>query len=219
MNDTGSVLPRGPHALPQEVVLAHQRERLLGATPEVLAERGFAELTVRDLIGRAGVSRRTFYQLFDDKLECVLASHEAALDRLTDLISKACAPKRSWPENVSAAVGRTLELAAESPNEVRLAMLSGHGVLEPKLMGPAMAAQERLASFLRVGRKRSGETRVPGDLTEPAVIGAVTAIVSARLCAGEVEGLQQLAPELVQIILAPYLGYDVAERFAHAAAA
>jgi AcrR family transcriptional regulator len=219
MNDTGSVLPRGPHALPQEVVLAHQRERLLGATPEVLAERGFAELTVRDLIGRAGVSRRTFYQLFDDKLECVLLAHEMALTRLSDTIGEACSPKLSWPENVAAAVGRALELATEAPNEVRLAMLAGHGVLEPKLMGPALAAQERLASFLRVGRKRSGEIRVPGELTEPAVIGAVTAIVSARLGAGEVEGLQQLAPELVQIILAPYLGYDVAERFAEAAAA
>jgi AcrR family transcriptional regulator len=219
MNDTGSVLPRGPHALPQEVVLAHQRERLLGATPEVLAERGFAELTVRDLIARAGVSRRTFYQLFDDKLECVLAAQEVALTRLSDTIGEACSPQLSWPENVATAVGRALELAAESPNEVRLALLSGPGVLEPKLTGPALAAQERLASFLRVGRKRSGEMRVPGELTEPALIGAVTAIVSARLCAGELEGLQQLAPELVQIILAPYLGYDEAQRFAHAAAA
>ena len=73
-------LPRGPHALPQDVVVAHQRERLLDAAAPAMADKGYAELTVRDLIDRAGVSRRTFYQLFDDKLDCVFAAHERAFE-------------------------------------------------------------------------------------------------------------------------------------------
>jgi AcrR family transcriptional regulator len=79
-------LPRGPHALPQEVVIAHQRERLLASAADAVADYGYAELTVRDLIEGAGVSRRTFYQLFEDKLECVLAAHRMALDRLSEVI-------------------------------------------------------------------------------------------------------------------------------------
>jgi AcrR family transcriptional regulator len=216
METPGLALPRGPHALPQEVVLAHQRERLLAAAPEVLAERGYAQLTVRDLIERAGVSRRTFYQLFDDKLECMLVAHEAALDRLCDAITASCSPRNSWHEDVAAGVGRALELAAESPAQVRLALLSGQGVLEPNLVGPALAAQERLAGFLREGRGR-GAARAPGELTEVALVGAVTSIVSARLCTGDLDGLPELAPELVRMILAPYLGYEEAQRLAEAA--
>jgi AcrR family transcriptional regulator len=219
MDTTGLVLPRGPHALPQEVVLAHQRQRLIEATPAVLAESGYAQLTVRELIGRAGVSRRTFYQIFDDKLDCVLAAHEAALDRLCAVIGESCSPERSWPEAVAAAVGRALELATEAPNEVRLAILSGHGVLEPKLMGPALAAQERLARFLRDGRRGDGEARAASELTETAVVAGVSAIVGARLCTDDLEGLAPLAPALVQMILAPYVGYEEAQRFAGAEAA
>lgn len=216
MGEMGSVLPRGPQALPKEVVLANQCERLLAAAPVVLAERGYSQLTVRDVISRAGVSRRTFYQLFKNKMECVLVAHEAALGRVCEVIGQSCSPERSWPEAVAVAVGRVLELAAEAPAEVRLALLSSQGALEPELVAPALAGQERLARFLREERGR-GEAQAPGELIEDALIGAVTAIVSARLSSGDVEGLRALAPELVQLILAPYLGYEEAQRFAQAA--
>jgi AcrR family transcriptional regulator len=215
----GSKLPRGPNALPPEVVLAHQRERLMGATADAVAELGYAELTVGDLISRAGVSRRTFYQLFDGKLECMLAAHRAALDRLTDAIAEACSGQFAWPDSVAAAIDGALEFAVRSPNEVRLALIPYHTVPEPKLMEAARAGNERFEGLLRSGRKRSRGTRVLSELTEPALVGAVTAIVGGRLSNGEVDGLRQLGPELVQIILAPYLGYEEAQRVAHAAAA
>jgi len=217
--ERGSKLPRGPHALPQEVVLAHQRERLLSATSAALAEEGYAELTVRDLIERAGVSRRTFYQLFDSKLECVLAAHETALDRFTKTIAEACSRQLSWPDGVAAAVTSALEFAAESPDEARMILMQGHTVSEPKLMDAAIAAHERFAGLLRSGRERGRATHAPLELTESALVGAITAIVGASLCAGDVDGLRRLGPELVQIILAPYLGYEEAQRVAHAVAA
>ena len=214
----GAKLPRGPHALPKDVVLNHQRDRLLAATATAIAECGYAELTVRDLIERAGVSRRTFYQLFDGKLECVLAAHEMALSRFEKVITTACSSQRTWPDGVAAAVAAGLEFAVRSPNETRLVLMSCHTVSEPKLMEAALAAHERFETLLRAGRKRCGEARAPLELTEPAVVGAVTAIVGARLCAGEVGGLRRLGPELVHIVLAPYLGYSAAQRVAHAAA-
>lgn len=188
------------------------------ATAAAVAELGYAELTVRDLIDRAGVSRRTFYQLYDAKLDCVLAAHELALDRLSDTVTTACSAQLAWPDGVAAAVRSVLEFAVRSPHEAQLVLLASHTVSEPKLMGAALAAHERFASILRRGRKRV-EGGAPNKLTESAVIGSVTAIVGARLSTGEVKGLEKLAPELVQIILAPYLGHEEARRVAHAAAA
>jgi AcrR family transcriptional regulator len=210
-------LPRGPHALPPDVVLADQRERLLVGAAKAVAEHGYADLTVRDLIEQAGVSRRTFYQLFEGKLECVLAAHEAALGRLEKVIKTACTSQVTWPDGVAAAVTAGLEFAVRAPNEARLILIPCHTVSEPKLMGAALVAHRRFEALLREGRKRSEGARPPLELTEPAIAGAVTAIVGARLCAGDGEGLRRLGPELVQIILAPYLGLGRAQRVAHVA--
>ncbi len=210
-------LPRGPHALPPDVVIVHQRERLLKAAAAALADVGYAELTVKDMIDGAGVSRRTFYQLYDDKLECVLAAHEDALARLREVIATACAGAITWADGVAAAVDAGLRFATRHQAETRLLLLASHTVSEPKLMGAALAAHEQFAELLRAGRKQRGGGS-PTELTESAVIGSVTAVVGARLSASQTDGLRKLAPELVKIILAPYLGYEEAHRVAQAAA-
>ena len=68
-------LPRGKAALPPEVVEATQRRRLLRAVAEVAGTKGITELTVADITARAGVSRRSFYELFKDKDDCYLAAY------------------------------------------------------------------------------------------------------------------------------------------------
>lgn len=210
-------LPRGPHALPQEVVLEHQRERLLGAAAEALAEQGYCDLTVRDMIGGARVSRRTFYELFDGKLECVLAAHEMALSRFERAVRTACRSQRSWEGGVSASVAAGLEFASRSPAEARLILLASHTVSEPMLMDAARRAHGKLAALLREGRGRGGGAGEPPELTETALVGAIAAIVGERLCDGETEDLQGLGPQIVQMILSPYLGQSEARRLARAA--
>lgn len=215
--DARTSLPRGPHALPQEVVIVHQRARLLKAAAAALAEVGYAELTVKDMIDGAGVSRRTFYQLYDDKLECVLAAHEDALARLREVIATACAGEITWADGVAAAVDAGLRFAARNPAETRLLLLATHTVSEPKLMGAALDAHQQFTELLRAGREQRGQGS-PTELTESAVIGSVTAILGARLGANQMDDLRTLGPELVQIIIAPYLGYEEAQRVAQAAA-
>src|SRR3954451_3111875 len=151
--DKASRLPRGPHALPQDVVIAHQRERLLDAAAAAMAEQGDAELTVRDLIDRAGVSRRTFYQLFEDKIDCVFAAHERAFERLGKVIVDACRAEVSWPDRVAAAMAAALGFAVEAPDEARLIVVTCHTASEPKLASRGHAAHEKLADLLRAGRE------------------------------------------------------------------
>lgn len=214
-----SSLPRGPHALPQDVVVAHQRERLLDAAAAALAQHGYAELTVRDLIDRAGVSRRTFYQLFDDKSECVFAAHERAFERLSETIVAACAAELPWPDRVAAAIAAALAFAVESPEEAGLVVAACHTASEPRLARCGHAAHEKLADLLRAGRARPEVVNRPPELTEQAAVGAVMAVVGARLAAGESASLGELAPELTEVVLIPYLGEEGAHRVAEGAAA
>lgn len=75
-------LPRGPHGLTRAEVESSQRARLLWAISEAVAEKGYTATTVTDIISRAKVSRTTFYQLFDDKLDCFLAANSASSEFL-----------------------------------------------------------------------------------------------------------------------------------------
>ena len=211
-------LPRGPHALPQDLVAANQRERLIAAAASAIAERGYADLAVKDLIDHAGVSRRTFYQLFEDKLDCVFAAHNAAFSRLNALIVDACASEAAWPDGVVAAVKAGLEYAADSPDEARLILISSHTSSEPLLARRGRAAHEQLAALLRTGRQRAkvGQEPPPPAIEE-AIIGAAMSLIGYCLV-DEPNRLPELAPELVQIILTPYIGDGEARRAAKAAA-
>jgi AcrR family transcriptional regulator len=216
--DKATRLPRGPHALPQDVVVAHQRERLLDAAAAAMAEQGYAELTVRDLIDRAGVSRRTFYQLFDDKIDCVFAAHERAFGQLSKVIVDACRAQVAWPDRVAGAISAALTFAVEFPSEAHLVVVACHTASEPKLASRGHDAHEKLADLLRAGRQQAEVAHTPPELTEQAVVGAAMAVVGARLLAGEAAGLPVLAPELTQVVLTPYLGDEEAQRVARAEA-
>lgn len=80
-------LPRGPHGLSREEVEQSQRDRLLTGAAEAVAEKGYAATSVADILRRAGVSRTTFYQLFDDKLDCFLAANRMASEVVSTVIA------------------------------------------------------------------------------------------------------------------------------------
>lgn len=91
-------LPRGTSGLPREIVDQEQRKRLVVATAHVVAEKGYAETTVADIIAGAGVSRATFYDLFKDKEECFLYGFEKlSKAHLRDML-RAMDPSLPLPE-------------------------------------------------------------------------------------------------------------------------
>ena len=206
-------LPRGPHALPQEVVEAHQRERLIAAVAPAMAEKGYAKLTVKDLIDGAGVSRRTFYQLFGDKLECVFAAHHAAFSRLNSIIVDACASQSDWPDGVVAAIEGALDFAIAHPDETRLILISSQAS-EPTLARRGRASHDQLAGLLRSGRQRHETAGTPLPSVEQAIVGAAMSVVADCLLADEADRLPELAPELAQIVLTPYVGEEAARKAA-----
>ncbi len=75
-------LPRGPHGLARAEVLASQRGRMLDAMAETVAAKGYGAATVADVIEKAGVSRKTFYEHFRDKEACFLDAYDAGVEVL-----------------------------------------------------------------------------------------------------------------------------------------
>jgi AcrR family transcriptional regulator len=200
-------LPRGRHKLSRSTVMANQRERLLAATTEALAEHGYSALTVDHVIDGAGVSRATFYQQFGDKHECVLAAHEAAFERLREAIDGACATQESWAAGVAAAVEAAVDFAIESPAQASLITETYPAASDPMLARHGLATHEYLAGLLR--RSGAGAPQ-PSELTERAVIGAAVSVIGGRLMCGEADRLEELKPGLVEHVLAPYLGDEEA---------
>jgi AcrR family transcriptional regulator len=210
-------LPRGPHKLPPDVVADNQRRRLLAGAARALAERGSAEMTVEDVIKAAGVSRTTFYENFDNKRECVLIAHEAVFDRLAGELFRTCAAESEWPDKVAAAVGATIAFVVDNPEEALLLIVDAVAA-EPALTTRVLAANDYLVGLLRSGREQCREAATLPDLTERALIGAASSVIATRLLSGQGDRLPALEPQLVQLMLMPYVGITEARRVAEAAA-
>ena len=204
-------LPRGKHKLPPEVVASNQRERLIAGVAGCLAERGYSATSVQHIIAAAGVSRATFYAYFDNKRDCVIAAHEVTFERLTARIFRACASEREWPLKVKAAIADSLAFVAEDPERARLLFLDALAA-DLEVARRVLDSNEHLAGLLRSGRRHGGGTGPQSELTEEAVIGAITSITSGRLLAGQ--PLDGLEPQLVTFALTPYIGSAEAERIA-----
>src|SRR3954466_2752310 len=112
-----SALPRGRHAAPREVVWESQRGRLLAAMAEVVGGKGYGPVAVADVIARAGVSRKTFYEHFDNKEECFLAAYDAGVELMLDAIDEAsgAAPTAGPVAIASAATERDPDPLAANP--------------------------------------------------------------------------------------------------------
>jgi AcrR family transcriptional regulator len=210
-------LPRGRHGIPREEVLANQRERVLAAATAIFAEEGYASLAISSITARASVSRSTFYNLFDDRLDCVLAAQRRAVDALGQTMAWACAAEQDWPRGVERGVGAALAFAARFPGEARLVLASNQTASEPALARQGLPTHERLAELLREGSRRHPGARSPSGFAEQAAVGAAMSIVAAALMTGEIDALAERKGELTEIVLAPYLGSEHTKRFAPAA--
>jgi len=203
--------PRGRHRLPAEVVARSQRERLLDAAVNVVAEKGYGATTVADLTKEAGVSRTTFYELFEDKEACFLAAYDAAADVLARRISTAFETQEAWPDRVRAGLIVLLESLAVEPQVARLALVDV-GSAGPRAQRRYRAALQRMTPFFDEGRDFApGGRQLPAN-TSRMVIGAVTGLVADEIEAGRADRLPDLLPEILFATLVPYLGPAVAAR-------
>jgi AcrR family transcriptional regulator len=203
--------PRGRHRLPPEVIERSQRERLLEAAVRVVAEKGYAAATIGDLTGEAGVSRTTFYELYEDKESCFLAAYDNAVEALVRRVVAAYESEERWPGRARAGLAGLLEALAEEPALARLSLVD-IGSAGPAAQRRYRAAVQRLTPLFDEGRDFAPGGRGLPPNTSRMAIGGVTGLISDELLAGRAEQLPDLLSDVLFATLMPYIGPDAAAR-------
>ena len=201
-------LPRGPQALPPEQVAADQRERLYEATIKAVNERGFVATTISDLVAGAGVSRRSFYEHFENKEECLLATYDELIRRLTARIIAAYDPDEQWMQQIEAIVRALFEASSDRPDAARLISVEMGAAGPVGIERWARDAELLTAFFVTVFEQAPGEGSVPQPVAR-AIVGALRTILYSRVRRErssrslKIE-LQKLPPDVVAWILSFY---------------
>jgi AcrR family transcriptional regulator len=194
---SSGALPRGPHSLSRAEVSANQRRRMIGATIDVVGEKGYSELTVSDVIKRAGVSRRAFYEHFSNREECFLATYDSIMVASANAVANAFGGAGGLPENAQGAIEEIFKRALRRPDAVRVLMV------EIGAAGPeGTRRREQLGSaYERSLREGLGLAPGPGPIPNPVlrgVIGGLGAVLYTHMQSGRRKQLLELVPHLVQ---------------------
>lgn len=200
-----------------------QRRRLLLAFAEVLAERGLEDARVGRICSRAGVSRRTFYDLFEDREACFLALVDSAVGRISQSVvplyrgedrglnGRSSGVSAKWCVRVRGALSVLLEFFEEEPVLARVLLV------ETLKAGPVVAERRRrvldvLTSVVEEGRFESKKGAEPPPLTGQSTVGGAISVVHARLIEANRRPLVELLNPLMSMIVYPYLGPAAARR-------
>jgi AcrR family transcriptional regulator len=192
-------------------VVDMQRRRLLLAFVAVVAEVGIEGASVGRVCGRAGVSRRTFYEIFNDREACFLAAFETAVEHLAEHVIPAYEGEHNWGDRVRAALTALLERFDSEPGLARLC------VVETLRAGAAVSqARKRVLDVLTAaideGRHEAKKSEKLPPLTAEGVVGGALSVLHTRLLRGDHRLLGELQGPLMGMIIHPYLGAAAARR-------
>lgn len=200
--------PAGARTLPEGLVRAIQRERLLAAMTATVTEIGYSALTVQDVLSRAGISRPTFYEQFEDKEDCFLAAFDAVVGQLRERVENAAAEGGEWKERLRLGIGALLEFVEEDPGAARAA------IVEARASSPSGL---RRRDEVLDGFASCVDALIRGELVEPpsaiaaaGVVGGIESVLYARLQKGKLKDLDSLLPSLMYFAVLAYAGEEEA---------
>jgi AcrR family transcriptional regulator len=189
--------PRGP-------VAASQRERILAAAEQLIAERGCGGTTIEAIVKLAKVSSVTFYEHFADKEACFVAAFERAASETRERLGEVAPPELGWEAQVRRGIATLLALIEAKPARARMCLV------EAAMGGPALriryeATLDIAAAKLREGRAFAGTAEL-SETAEEAAVGGLAWLLRERLELERGRGVRELAPRMTEIALSPYLG-------------
>jgi AcrR family transcriptional regulator len=207
----------GRAPLARESVENIQRARVVAAMSALVRERGAGGVTVAHVVARSGVSRRTFYELFDDREDCFLAAFDVAIARATDRVIRAYSAEGRWRERVRGALDASLTFMDEEPELGYLSVVGALGGGQRALDRRAEVVR-RLVDAVHEGGGGSRGARTPDRLVAEGVVGAILAVIHARLVEQSTGPREPAKPllgllnPLTSMVVLPYLGAGAAGR-------
>jgi AcrR family transcriptional regulator len=194
-----AIFPRlqsGRQTMSTESIARHQKARLQGAMVEAVARRGFADTTLRELVSLAGVSKATFYQLFDSKQDCFISTFDEIVAELSRRVIESYRRPGDFRQKLVAALDTFMEITVEHPDAAALA------AVESLTLGPAGVEHRERASIAfetLVGQSfdHSPSSLPVSPVTVRALVAGIRGIAYRRLRSGEEKEMPGLVEELV----------------------
>jgi AcrR family transcriptional regulator len=203
-------IPGGRHGLAPEAVAQSQRARILSGMTAAVAERGYRATSVADVVARAGVSRKTFYQQFEGKDECFAVAYSAEMERLLEVTMSAFEDEaQPWAVRLRAALTALCAALAANPAVARMCFVEAPGA------GPVTAERRReaLRAFLPLFEAAPDDALrgLPfGESLRLGRIGDLSEVLRHEIAAGAGSTLPRLVPQLTYMMVLPFLGPELA---------
>ncbi len=202
--------PSGIRSLPSDLVRAVQRERLLAAMLRATAELGYREVSVQDVLERAGVSRPTFYEHFENKEACFLAAFDSAAARLRRRLEAAAGDGEGWRQRFRLSLEELLRFVVEDPDAAMSLIVDARAACPPALERRDELL-DHFASCLDTQVRAEGDpANTPSAIAAAGIVGGIEALLYARLNRGEADDVQSLLPSLMYFAVLPYEGHEAA---------
>ncbi|SKG70683.1 TetR family transcriptional regulator [Mycobacteroides abscessus subsp. bolletii] len=202
-NAAAARLPRGVHALDPAVVEAAQRARIVEAIVDIVSEKGYTATTVADVIERAGISRKTFYEQFVNKEDCFVSAFDHGQGLLAQAIVDATLQAEGPDARLYAGYHALCSTLAKNPSLARVFVVvapEAGRVIQDRRDQWRSGSVQRLRWLYALSPK--GESALPDDLPEfvaRAIVGAAEALITHHVETQGAESLPQLVPAIVGI--------------------
>lgn len=200
-----------PTGVRRQLVAAIRHDRMLAATVDAVAEHGYERLTVAEIVGRARVSRKAFYEAFADREDCFLAVFEQTLDGASRLAREAYVGAPSWRCGTRLALARLLQLMDDESGLARLCLIEAL-VAGGRVRARRAQALAELALVIDRGRLPGVPGREPPQITAEGLVGGIVTVLHNRLLQRDGQPLADLLGPLMSMIVLPYEGPRAAKR-------
>lgn len=200
---------------PVDIAERAQRRRIVDAMIASCAEKTYTATTISDIVGRARISRTTFYKRFTDKRECFDAAIELSVEELRGAVLASQSGAESPLDAIQLGAAALLRTLAERPEVAQLLTADAIAV-EPQILE---RLRQLLVPALEAVWDGQGAASDRRHLDPRLAFGRSQVLVFSALAAGQAERLTELLPEIVYLAVAPFAGHDQALRQAHLASA
>jgi len=213
-------LGRGRPRLPEEQVAENHRQRIMFATAQVIAQRGYAAATIADITKLAGVDGRAFYRLFNDKHEVFDAIYEQGLQQTIATTAHAYFTGDSWPERMWEALRVMTQSAQNNPTGTHLGLIAAHAA-SPAAARRVKDSRTAFTFFLQEGYRHEQQRGQPSTLQHgqpsalalEAIAASVFELVYRRARERASRDTARLLPHVAHLCLTPFMGVEDAELF------
>jgi AcrR family transcriptional regulator len=203
-------LTSGRSRLSSGEIARNQRERIVYATAQVAAAKGYTVTTIADITAAAAVDRRVFYKHFRDKQQAFLAVHELCIQQIMAVTATAFFSATEWPERAWTAMHACTQFQATHSIVTHIALIESHAVGAPAVQ----RVDDSRTAFTIFFQEGNQYLDAPASRAMmEATLGAIFELFYRQARRGESELMSRLTPNGTYLMLAPFLGPAAANEF------